>query len=181
MSTDFRALTTIEVNILFDGRLERFGVHEYFPVQKSDLASRVLSDGSDFLYVYRGVDNVSVFTAYGLNNPARILEAIEQALGTEIVSEHNARFWGFDTWDSWTAALSRMAKDEADQFYGELLKHLRGEPNEIKTSTGEMARAEIAAKLVADDPGLLLLENRLRLEEAIEMTWNQQIHSDIPF
>ena len=184
MSTDFRALTTIQVEALFDGRLEQFGVHEHFPSSKMEPGARILADGSNFLWAYqcpKVVTGFSSYAGYAGNNPCRILAAIEEVFEVEIVSEHDPRYWGFDTQEEWEIAMDKMEKERADSFYLELLKYLGNEPNDLQAGTNEIVRAEIGARLVADNPELLLLENRPALEKAIARIFDQQLRKDVPF
>jgi hypothetical protein len=168
MSTDFRALKTIQVDALFDGRLEQFSIHEHLS-EETHSEARILSDGSNFVWVYYyDADDVEKFKAYGFNNPCCILDAIERVFETEIVSEHDCRFWGFDTQEEWDAVQQKVGEELSAQSYVELIKYLRNEPNDIEPGTIGMIKAEIAASLVAGKPELLLLENRVTLENAIE-------------
>jgi hypothetical protein len=167
MSTDFRALKTIQVDALFDGRLERFSIHEHL-AEETHSEARALSDGSNFVWVYYDSDDVEVIRAYGFNNPCSILDAIEEVFETEIVSEHDSRFWGFDTQEEWDAFQKKVGEEMKAESYVQLIKYLRNEPNDIEPGTIGMIEAEIAAGLVAEKPELLLLENRAVLENAIE-------------
>src|SRR5262249_6423645 len=106
-------------------------------------------------------------TSYGLNHPEKIVGAIADACDTDIVSEHQPQYWGFDTYEEWDAAWDKMAKEgEAEsepEFYNQLLKHLRGEPNDIEPGTVAEAKAEIAKRLVERDPALLSPINKDKL------------------
>ena len=48
------------------------------------------------------------------------------------------------------------------------MKYLRGEPNDIRPGTVGMIWAEIAKKLVEDDPELLLPTNKEKLRSKID-------------
>jgi hypothetical protein len=50
---------------------------------------------------------VSGFTRYGVNAPQRILQAIADEFGVDIVSECEPQFWGYETTEEWEAALGR--------------------------------------------------------------------------
>src|SRR6516162_10209035 len=117
MSTDYRIVNRqVSAQELFDGRLERFGIGEApesektaswdFGVKGVDVrlsSLRWLTDGRNFLAV-SGTDDLR-FTRYFSNgSPVHILNAIAEAFDAQIVSEHEAKFWGFDTdeeWDVW--------------------------------------------------------------------------------
>jgi hypothetical protein len=57
----------------------------------------------------------------------------------------------------------RLAKEDNEKFHAELLKYLRGEPNDIRPGTVGMQWAEKAKILVENDPTLLLPENKDKL------------------
>jgi hypothetical protein len=50
--------------------------------------------------------------------PARILLAISDVFETEIFSEHELQFWGFDTeeeWEAWQDSVPRGSTSDDDQ------------------------------------------------------------------
>jgi hypothetical protein len=96
MSTDFRPRRCIIARDLFDGRLDKFGVHEWDTPHKH---SRCLTDGRDnYLSVLINDDgSVEEFTAKDFNDPKAILAAVAEAFETEIFSEHASQYWGFET------------------------------------------------------------------------------------
>lgn len=89
------------------------------------------------------------------------------------MSEYEPQFWGFDTQEEWDAFQHEIAKKGEEEFHRELLKHLRGEPNDIKLGTIGMLMAQIAEKLVADDPELLMPINKDKLHELIHWIYNR--------
>jgi len=96
---------------------------------------------------------------------SKILCAVADAFDTDIVSEHQAQFWGFETeeeWDKWQ--MQRYRKGQAE-FLAELMRYLSDQPNNITSGTIRMMKAEIAKKLVDDDPSLLLPANQDKLLE----------------
>ena len=98
MSIEFRAMKEIPFSELFDGRLETHGIREDISAESTSAEKRCLTDGFHYLWVYRCQDgSVERFKRFGLNDPARILATIVQMFDTDIVSEHEPRFWGFDT------------------------------------------------------------------------------------
>src|ERR1700738_2082099 len=117
MSTDFTPGRRIFARDLFDGRLAKFGVHEWV-TPKGDQApndgqdndfwvwgtsqddqSRTLTDGQgNYLWVSIDDDgSVAIFTRYGRNDTDAVLAAVAEAFETEIFSEHEPQFWGFET------------------------------------------------------------------------------------
>jgi hypothetical protein len=181
MSTDYRPLTRIFSTDLFDGRLEAFGVREHFNKETTE-TERVLTDGRDYLWVYVKHGFAGIFTRYYPNGGGLILNAIAEAFDVDIVSEYEPRFWGFDTqeeWDAADAAWDAMRKADDEKFHTELLKFLQGEPHDI-TPGIRMERAEIAKKLVEEDPALLLPTNKSKLHVAIAI-YEREHDPDVPF
>jgi hypothetical protein len=120
-------------------------------------------------------DFVSCVTRYASGGaPGKILAAIVEACDTDIVSEYEPQYWGFDTqekWDEWNEQMSREAEES---FHNELLKYLRGEPNDIRPGTIGMIWAEIAKKLADKDPGLLLPTNKDKLRKGIDTIYDRE-------
>lgn len=101
MSSDYRPLKEIRWPDLFDGRLEKFGVRECV---HSD-GRRYLTDGRGNLWVYRREDDTVSFTRYASSGAVGNLRwTLEEAFETEIVSEHDPRYWGFETEEEWHQA-----------------------------------------------------------------------------
>jgi hypothetical protein len=104
MSTDYAPFNKIHARDLFDGRLEKFGVREQATAEATE-TSKCLTDGRNYLWAY--VDDagfVSCVTRYAGNAPSKILDAIAQTFDTDIFSEYEPQYWGFDTrveWDAW--------------------------------------------------------------------------------
>ena len=88
MSTSYVPLTTIKMSDLFDGRLERFNVHEHH-TEESSPTFRCLTDGFNYVWVYGGDDgSVSYLERYAPNgNPRHILACIADAFSADIVSD----------------------------------------------------------------------------------------------
>jgi hypothetical protein len=103
----------------------------------------------------------------GSGDPGTILSAIAEEFDTDIVSEHEPQYWGFQTQDEWDAAWEQMQLEHREKFHLELMKYLRGEPNDIRRGTVGMIQAEIAKELVEKDPTLLLLTNKDKLRNEI--------------
>ena len=106
MSTDFCPLTPIRMTDLFDGRLEKAGVHEHHSKEVT-ADQKCLTDGRRFLWVYGNDEGlVSTFTTYGGNATERILATICDEFDVDLVSEHDPEFWGFETQEEWDAATA---------------------------------------------------------------------------
>jgi hypothetical protein len=100
MSTDYRLEKDIDIDELFDGRLECFGIEELAVEGKTTVNTRFLTDGENRLSVI-GDANGFLVTRFGTNNPNRILMAISRIFDTQIYSEYEPQFWGFSSQDEW--------------------------------------------------------------------------------
>jgi hypothetical protein len=84
---------------LFGERLKKFGIRERVAPGNDNERSRCLTDGSQFLAVYLTEDGfVGFLTPVGADFPRKILDAICEAFGAEIFSEHDPQFW--DLWNA---------------------------------------------------------------------------------
>lgn len=173
MSTDFRPLTPIRMADLFDGRLEDVGVHEK-RCEGTTSDSKCLTDGQNFLWVCCDEEGlVSVLSRYGMNAPQRILQAIGETCGVDIVSEYEPEFWGFKTQEEWDAWEHAEAKKQEVDFYNEVVKFVREEDHDIRPGTIGMIKAEIAKRLVAESPDLLAEDKRPDLIKAVELIYDR--------
>jgi hypothetical protein len=116
---------------------------------------------------------VALLSRYGANAPQKILNAVAEVFDTDIVSEYEPEFWGFDTQEEWDAAWTKMAKETEEKYYIELLKYLRGQPNNIQPGTVGMVQAEIAKTLVENNPTLLLSENKAKLHDRVNSIYER--------
>jgi hypothetical protein len=174
MSTYFALLKKIGGQELFDGRLEDFGVREHFEYQTSK-TTRWLTDGRNYLSVYINDDGfVHSLKRRGPNAPGKILSAIAEVFDTGVVSEYEPQFWGFDTQEEWDRWNDQMSREDEERFHNELLKYLRGEPNDIRPGTIGMIQAEIAKKLTEKDPTLLLPTNKDKLRTEIQTVYDSE-------
>jgi hypothetical protein len=174
MSTNYAPSKKVRAGDLFDGRLEKYGVRE----QVTDAAtetSRCLTDGRNCLWVsINDVGLVSQFSRYGANAAGKILNAVADTFDTEIASEHEPHYWGFDTQEEWDAAWDQMVKEDEERFYTVILKYLQGQPNDIKRGTVGMCKAEIAKNLFQKDTALLLPENKEKLLNGIKSVYDRE-------
>lgn len=173
MSTDYAPFKKISARDLFDGRLEEFGIREHVEPDITTEKCKCLTDGRNFVWVDIGNDGfVSTLTRNGGNVPTKIFRAIVEIFDTNIASEHEPQFWGFDTKEEWDAWHQTIADEQEKEFRIEVLKFLRGEANDIKPGTIGMIEAEIAVKLVAQDPELMMPQNEDKLFKMVrEIYW----------
>jgi hypothetical protein len=158
---------------LFDGRLEKFEVHEHHS-EKANANLKCLTDGRNFLLVYgdeKGL--VSKFTRRGMNAPQCILQAISGEFKVDIVSEHEPQFWGFKTEEEEDAFWQEYNEKEERKFYNEVVKFVRGESHNIRSDTIGMIQAEIAKRLIADSPDLLAEDRRPDLIKAVKVIYER--------
>jgi hypothetical protein len=173
MSTDYRISKQIQTADFFDRRLEQLGVHEHVAKGTTDRA-KCITDGRNFLWVYiddQGI--ISSLTRYGGNVPSKILAAIAEAFKTDIFSEYEPQFWGFDTQEQWDAAMEELSRESEERFYGELIKFVSGKPSNIAEGTIGHIKAQIAKKLVENDPQVLLTEARQAFMNRIEEIYDR--------
>lgn len=179
MSTDYRSLNKIRAADLFDGRLEKFSVREQLSTDTTE-TNRCLTDGRNYLWVYTDdagfVGNV---TRYGANAPSKILNAIARTFETDIFSEYEPQYWGFDTQEEWDAWRESLAKKENEKLHAQLLKYLEREPNDIRPGTIGMQWAEIAKKLVEKDSTLLLPEHKDKLLNEMRSIYDRDHAIDV--
>jgi len=163
MSTYYAPSEKIDACSLFDGRLEKFGIREHVCVDTTH-ARRWLTDGRNYLWVnINDAGLVDSFVRRGVNAPGKILDAIVDLFNTAIFSEYEPQFWGFETQEEWDAAMKKIADENQERFYLEIMNYVRGEPTNIPPETIGMIQAGIAKELVEEDPALLRPENKDRL------------------
>jgi hypothetical protein len=163
MSTSYCLLKKVRACELFDGRLEPFGVREHVNEETTE-TSRCLTDGPNYVWMVVDEDGfVYALKAFGGNAPAKILNAVAEDFNTDIVSEHEPQFWGFETQEEWEAWQRELARKDEEEFRVEVLKFLRGEPNDLRRGTTRMVIAKHAKKLVKKNPSLLLPVNHDKL------------------
>jgi len=181
MSTDYRTLKQVSASELFDGRLEKLGIREH-PADRRMKTRRCLTDGRNYLWVnINDQGYVGGFSRYFPNHAGKILAAVEDVFDIEVLSEHEPQYWGFDTQAEWDAFQEELSREADEKFYQELLKCLRGEPNDIRPGTNGEAQAEAARTLVASDPSLLLPANKdVLLTRSKEVYEREHTEDDLP-
>src|SRR5436309_15725248 len=121
MSTNYPLSKRVAIQELFDSRLESLGIVEYLVPDKTKEERRCLTDGRNFLWASGSEEDLRL-TRYMPNGaPRRILRAIAEAFDTEIFSEYQPQYWGFDTQAEWDAVLDAMEEKGRDEFYEDLI------------------------------------------------------------
>jgi hypothetical protein len=82
--------------------------------------------------------------------------------------------WGFDTQEEWDVALAKMDEEAERKFYNEVVKFVRGEECDIRPGTVGMGQAEIAKKLITDNPDLLDESKRTDLMKAVNAIYDRE-------
>ena len=173
MSTDFILSRKVSANDLFGGRLATFGIQEHVSSDTSE-RNRCLTDARNYLWVYLTEDGfVGCLSRYGANAPGKILAAISETFETDVFSEYEPQYWGFDTQEEWDAAEKKLADQHRDRFYADLCAYIRGEPNDIRPGTIGEIKAKIAKTLVESQAALLQPENKDRLLSEMEAIYDR--------
>jgi hypothetical protein len=121
MSTDYRLIAEVSACEVFDGRLEEFGVREHIMPDTTTEGKRLLTDGRNYLWVSIDDGVVSYLTRYASTGaPGKILNALTAAFDTDIVSECEPQFWGFDTQDEWDAWQEKIYQENQRGFISKL-------------------------------------------------------------
>ena len=174
MSTHFRAIRPIQMNELFDGRLESYEIYEIDLPDKLKLKGkgqvRLLSDERNRFVIYgRDDGTVGLMTRQRIDNePRRILDVIQDAFEIPIYSEHEHQFWDFDTVEEWAAYQDETYEMDMTNIYTDIISYLNGEPDTFSQSAIVETFAEIAKDLVMKDPQLLNVENKSKLMKMID-------------
>ena len=169
MSTYYSLIKKIPGDDVFDGRLEEFGIREHIVPDQTTNTYRCLTDGRDYVWVR--LDDAGFF--WSVRGISKILWTVADVFETDIVSEHQPQFWGFDTqeeWDAWNRAEATKAEED---FYKEVVKFVRGEAHDIKPGTIRMVKAEIAKRLIAESPDLLAEDKRPDLIKAVNLVYDR--------
>ena len=169
MSTQYSLKENVKFAEVFDGRLERFGVYE-FSIGLAEPNTRCLTDGSNILCVCED-ELVGIMTGYGqFDSKEKILTAISVVFDTNIFSEHQPQFWGFDTDEEWEESLNVDNEKLTADLYIEVMKYVRGEPHNIDPTTDGIELANIAKRLIAEKPDLASPDREAELmEETIKI------------
>ena len=166
MSTDYHPLSPIRMADLFSGRLKKYGVHD-----KSIEDSKRLADSYTILRVFsEDNDKVALFTSYEEENeihPYRIIAAIADEFDTDIVSELDPRYWGYESFRQWNAEFCAAAAKKMEEFHKNVLNYIEGNPCNLECIGGRK-RAKIATKLIKRYPELAAKDKCADLVNVIE-------------
>ena len=168
MSTSYIPLKDVLVSDLFDGRLEQFKIHESRSEETTE-TDRCMTDGENYVWVNVDASGCVVeFVRYGSNSPRKILNTVGDLFQTEIISEHEPQYHGFESEEEWHAYEQSLNKQQDDKFYVEILKFLGRGMHDYAPGSGGMIMLEVAKALVQKDPSLRLPRCKDMLLQKIE-------------
>ena len=167
MSTIYRPLGHIPFIKLFDGRLEKYDIRERnASILKDD--ERLLDGVRCSLVAIREDDGGCFFLRPTCSPPpGQILRSITEEFHTDIVSEHDYRYWGFSTQEEMDARTAELENEAEDEYYATILAYVRGEPHTLPQGSVIMIKAQIAKALVDKTPSLMAPGNRSVLLQTV--------------
>jgi hypothetical protein len=175
MSTDYRTEETIAMADLFDGRLAEHGIDEKIVAEKTSETVRCLTDGRNWLWIYGKDSHVTCMTRRGLLNvPTKILTTIADTFATDIFSEHQPQYWGFETQQEWDLFMDKLAEEDQEKFYQDIVRFLNGESHDLTLGTIGMTKAEIARELIDIEPDLREPRRKADLLEKLEAVYDER-------
>jgi hypothetical protein len=207
MTTYYRIEKKIKVTDFLNGLAEA-GVAEagivpggdFSAIQAAEVATdqkeRVLTDGNNYLAFYVGDDGtVQDLKRYAwCGAPGRILDAIAEVFDTEIWSEYNYRYWGFESREEEEAWHQKLHEEHQQEFYDDLVRHIAGDPgpaqryshtvnDKMSALTGEpvgsisftigFTKLQIGKALVEKDPTFANPDRKHDLLKAIDETYKR--------
>ena len=177
MSTQYGLRKRIKADELFGVREEvrPEGAADPYPAYMKVKEIRYLTDGRNSMgvAVYENGDVWLNLRNLWCAPEKELFHAIADAFDTDIVTEHEPEYWGFNTQEEWDAHEKRLYEEHQRKFYAELLKHLRDEQSNIRPETIGMKNVEIAKALVEKDPSLMEPENREKLMDEIAAVYDR--------
>ena len=96
------------------------------------------------------------------------MAALAEACETEIVSEYEPQYWGFETQEQWDEYEEKRFTTHLKEFKADVVKYVHGEPHNIGPKTIGMAIADRVKDLVAGRPELLAVGNESELEAVVD-------------
>ena len=179
MFTDYRLNKKLSIEKIFDGRLERLGVHETF-VAEAKPEWRCLTDGNNVLWV-EGDGKIDNLLGFGmLNATEKILTAIEEAFDAQIFSEHQPQFWGNETENVWRRDRRKTAEEVQAKWIILIMNCVRGKSLNTEPNSSLMPVANIAKELIIENPDfaspdreaeLLEKTNKICIEKYNKIPW----------
>ena len=160
---------------LFDGRLESELIREHLKPGSTTETVRCLTDQTNYLWVFS--DNAGMFawaTAYGMNNPNCILDALIKIFDVDVVSEYQHQFWGFETQEDWDRFKDEIDRGSQDEFWKQLVSLVDGGDPQFDPGIVGSQKATIAKSIADDRPELLAVDRMDDLLFAIGETYDRE-------
>jgi hypothetical protein len=154
MSIAYRPEKYINFEELFDGRLERLGVHEKIVEAVTSTTRRFLVDGLNNRVWVIGGRTVDLISVYEADDGGSVLAAISEAFDTPLYVVHEPQFWGHETAVEMLTSRSKTNAEYEAEFFIELRKYLRGASHNLEYPSIEYRKAMIAEDVIADFPEL---------------------------
>jgi hypothetical protein len=181
MCTYYRPIRPIQMSELFSGRLKKYGIYDDSIGDARRLAGELpglnVSNGIHSIVVHvRPDDNdtVAEFASYDEDNeidPHGVIAAIADEFDTEIVSQHDPRYWGYKNFRDWNAAFYAQTSARLDAAYKDIMNYVEGKPCDLASIRGRR-RARIGKRLIQKYPELSPRYNcadLIRVIDAISM------------
>ena len=181
MQLDYLTCRGISCEDLFDGRLERFGIHEEV-IEGSTLDNyRCLVDGQNHCVWVWGHDEVILISVFGDNNAEKIFAAIEECLNVHIKLSSESEY-EIILWEGKyiMAAESTRKTDDVNlaEFYVETMKHVRGVPNDLDSDSFGAKMVDVAKDLITENPSLACLSSAAQLLKKTRRAYAESLNID---
>jgi hypothetical protein len=109
MSTDYITIPQFRFADLFDGRLKKHGVREKIRDDTTE-TDRYLEGSDGVLSASRTEGGYSLFQREAFSSiPRDVIDALTKEFEVDVVSEHNPRYWGFETAEEWSAHEQKLS------------------------------------------------------------------------
>ena len=119
-----------------------------------------------YLWAYEDRVGTINITSRGGAATGDIFWAITEIFETEFFSEHDPEYWGFDTQEEMELAFRKTEEKYETKLHAEIIKYVKGEPNDLRSDTNGVTLANIAKDLIAENPSLLSSDKKAELMAA---------------
>ena len=156
MQVDYRFDIYAPIDEVFDGRLAKYGINEIVKDGRSSETERCLTDGFDSVWVYGHVSpSPGCSIDYRFDDAPGIYVRLQQLFQTEVLSDNEPQYWGFDSHEDWDNHLAKQAERERNRLYDDLVNFLTLRAHPFQKDTVGMGKALVAHELVVNDPTYL--------------------------
>ncbi|NRP27351.1 hypothetical protein XMD420_000954 [Marinobacterium sp. xm-d-420] len=183
MSTSYCAVIKLPIEQVFDKRLWRHGIIEFFEEEITTL-DRCLTNGIDYIWIHLNKINETSCAFQVDRIPTDFELQLIELLEANVYSEHEPQFWGFETMEEWHSAMEEEARIEREEFYANLVAFLKFKTHKFKKGTVAMDKVLIAHDLVIEDPTFLVAERKDQFLETIDKIYyeeQREKHQEVPW